>query len=465
MQLDSATISGFYITRNPRKTHYFQCVEAHFEELKSCWDELYRHTLGLWRYHLTDVIYRYLDCGDYQAGFARVRCDACGNEYLLPFSCKRRHFCPSCHQKRVIEFGEFILEEILQPVPHRHWVFAIPKRLRPFFMFDRTLLADLSRAAWNVLSLYLKSAVKTNDAAPGAIIAIQSFGDFNNFNPHCHIICSDGCFDGDGEFTRVAFPSGKDLEEAFRVEILTLLERKGKITPDVVDNMMSWPHSGFHVYCGDAIWSDEKESLEKLACYIIRASFSSERMTYIPAACSPTGKAQVIYRSKDGFETKTFSALDWLAKLLTHVPNKGEHVVRYYGFYSSRSRGIRKKLSGVSETVSADGVDGVGVSADEVKKVSAHAKAFRKAWALLIQKIYHIDPLLCKTCGGIMRIISFIEDRNVIKKILNHLGFDQGSDSDANHSAARASPPSSSGETKYVIDDYCQELPDIDQMI
>jgi hypothetical protein len=33
---------------------------------------------------------------------ARVKCEDCGHEYLLAFSCKRRHFCPSCHQKRVV---------------------------------------------------------------------------------------------------------------------------------------------------------------------------------------------------------------------------------------------------------------------------------------------------------------------------------------------------------------------------
>jgi hypothetical protein len=50
-----------------------------------------------------DVIYKYLDCGDLHQGFARVKCDDCNHEYLLPFSCKRRYFCPSCHQKRVVE--------------------------------------------------------------------------------------------------------------------------------------------------------------------------------------------------------------------------------------------------------------------------------------------------------------------------------------------------------------------------
>jgi hypothetical protein len=44
------------------------------------------------------VIYRFLDCGILQNGFARVKCEDCGHEYLLAFSCKRRHFCPSLAQ-------------------------------------------------------------------------------------------------------------------------------------------------------------------------------------------------------------------------------------------------------------------------------------------------------------------------------------------------------------------------------
>ncbi|GAG64040.1 unnamed protein product [marine sediment metagenome] len=34
-------------------------------------------------------------------------------------------------------------------------------------------------------------------------------------------------------------------------------------------------------------------------------------------------------------------------------------------------------------------------------------KAFRKNWARLIQKIYHVNPLLCPKCLGSMKIISF----------------------------------------------------------
>ena len=48
-------------------------------------------------------------------------------------------------------------------------------------------------------------------------------------------------------------------------------------------------------------------------------------------------------------------------------------------------------------------------------------KALRKSWARLIQKVYNIDLLLCPKCNGTMRIISFIEEEAVIKKILTHL--------------------------------------------
>jgi hypothetical protein len=81
-----------------------------------------------------------------------VKCADCQHEYLLPFSCKRRYFCPSCHQKRVVEFGEFLYTEVLKQAPHRQWVFSIPKRLRRYFMYDRTLLSKLSMS---ILSGYL----------------------------------------------------------------------------------------------------------------------------------------------------------------------------------------------------------------------------------------------------------------------------------------------------------------------
>jgi hypothetical protein len=81
----------------------------------------------------------------------------------------------------VVVFGEELCENVLKYVPHRQWVFSIPKRLRIYFMFDRKLLSKLSQCVWKVLSVYLKHEVSDEDADPGAVIAIQSFGDFLDF--------------------------------------------------------------------------------------------------------------------------------------------------------------------------------------------------------------------------------------------------------------------------------------------
>jgi len=110
----SNTISGVYRKRTPHTSGYYQCVENHFEILQNIWDDHYASRYGFWRPYLTQVICQYLDCGDLHMGFARIRCDTCGHEFILGFSCKRRHFCPSCHQKRVLEYGEWLTTEVLK---------------------------------------------------------------------------------------------------------------------------------------------------------------------------------------------------------------------------------------------------------------------------------------------------------------------------------------------------------------
>ena len=76
--------------------------------------------------------------------------------------------------------------------------------------------------------------------------------------------------------------------------------------------------------------------MENLARYIIRASFSQERMSYIPE------ESKVRYQSKEGKQKKEFDALEWIAAMASHVPNRGEQMVRYYGYYSNVCRGKKK---------------------------------------------------------------------------------------------------------------------------
>ena len=109
-------------------------------------------------------------------------------------------------------------------------------------------------------------------------------------------------------------------------------------------------------------------------------------------------EGKVIYSSKDGRASKNFPALEWLAAMCSHIPNRGEQMVRYYGYYSNVSRGKRKE-TGTDNAIPC------------ILEPEGNAKAFRKSWARLIQKIYEVIPLVCPKCKGVMRIISFIENQ------------------------------------------------------
>lgn len=343
----------------------------------------------------------------------------------------------------VDKYGQWLLTEVLKKVPHRQWVFSIPKRLRIYFLYDRKLLAKLSQCGWRVIRAYFQSGISDSEAVAGASIAVQTYGDFLNFNPHLHAIVTDGCFLSDGSFQMVSAFSPPDLQAAFQHEVLKMLKKEGKITDAIIDNMLSWHHSGFQVYMGNRLWPDDEDGLENLARYIIRACFSQQRMRYIPRQKSATGVAQVIYTSKDGRSEKTFDALDWLAQLVVHIPDRYAQTVRYYGYYSNKSRGMRKK---------ADSDDQLPTLTES----DISSKAFRRNWARMIQKIYQVDPLLCPKCHGAMKIIAFIEEESVIRKILVHLGLWETRNHD---------PPDLQGgdyEDEYTIDYTFSQLPLVD---
>jgi transposase-like zinc-binding protein len=70
---------------------------------------------------------RYLACGILAHGFARVRCQDCGDELLVALSCKGRGFCPSCTTRRMHDTAAHLVDGVLPHVPVRQWVLSLPR--------------------------------------------------------------------------------------------------------------------------------------------------------------------------------------------------------------------------------------------------------------------------------------------------------------------------------------------------
>jgi len=90
----------------------------------------------------------------------------------------------------------------------------------------------------------------------------------------------------------------------------------------------------------------------------------------------------------------------------------GEHLLRYYGWYSNKTRGQRARRP-------APAGAGTGIPARPTT-----APEVRKGWGALIKQVYESDPICCPKCGSEMKIIAFIErhQTGVIEKILRHCG-------------------------------------------
>jgi hypothetical protein len=95
-----------YRPRQPRRSPLWRCLNAYFNTFRAIYPEAYEREYGCLRAVIPEVVGKFMDCGDFAKGFARVRCDRCNHEYLLAFSCKGRWFCPSCHQNSSRKSGK-----------------------------------------------------------------------------------------------------------------------------------------------------------------------------------------------------------------------------------------------------------------------------------------------------------------------------------------------------------------------
>jgi hypothetical protein len=318
----------------------YRVLAQHFERFVQVYDERFAPIRGPLAPGAQETVNRYLDCGIFACGFARVRCSECGHDCFVAFSCKVRCMCPSCHKKRELIWAEWAGHELLEDVPHRQVVFTIPKRLRPYFRYERALLGDLAGCAWRALRLWVLAYFQDETAAPGAVGFIQTAGELLNWHPHVHLLAADGVFARDGTFERSTFFDTQLIERLFRAEVLRLLRGRGLITQDVVDNLLSWRRTGFSVH-GDVKVPD-RDAAARLGRYMIRCPVALERMSLD----DDTG--EVIYRTRPSRidhpegPVARWNVYELIARVLDHLPAPNQQMVRYWGYYSNVARGKRR---------------------------------------------------------------------------------------------------------------------------
>ena len=400
-----------YRRREPEGTPLYRIVYHGRDELPRVWEERFQPTYGVLREEVLATFDEYLNCGLLQHGAARVYCDSCKQSLLVAFSCKKRGLCPSCNAKRAVKFGEHLYDSVLERVPHRHCGFTLPKRLRVFFRYDRRLLDILFKAAASAVEAVLGSDTQS----PAVVLTVQTAGEALNFNPHLQGLLADGTFDAAGVFTPLAAIDTERMAAHFRDHVLAALVTRGLISDEVPAQILSQEHSGFGAWVGDPFTEEDRTRF--VGRYIERGPLSLEKLSITDDIIS--------YATNDG-RTHEFDALEFLALLSAQIPQRYESLTRYYGWYSCRARGERRKLTQPA------------VAAEEEPRSTPS-----KSWAACMKRIFEINPLECPRCKGQMRILAFLIDEHEILKISDALRLPQ----------AQAPPKIPQAATKELFDE------------
>ncbi|MBT7841750.1 MAG: hypothetical protein HN742_07750, partial [Lentisphaerae bacterium] len=223
--------------------------------------------------------------------------------------------------------------------------------------------------------------------------------------------------------------------------VFKLLLDEGRITQDVIDQMRSWRHSGFSVDKSVSLAAGDTAGLERLAAYMVRCPISLDRIVSVSdggqvvyraekAQCQPfpiLGDARLFRGISRNFEV--FDPLEFLAEITQHIPDPGMQLVRYYGQYSNKTRGLQAR----SRNDSTDAPEEILIDEED----TPYRKLARMRWGALLKRVFEINPLCCPKCGGEMQIVSFIGRRDqpdAVERILRHCDL-------WDRPASRAPPP------------------------
>ena len=351
--------------------------------LQSIFTDYYEHIV--YELHPRPAVIHNVDkmihCGDPSHGGAMYACSHCGNLKFVPFRCKSR-FCPSCGNK-YNQMRSFHMSSKLVSCIHRHCVFTIPEELRIYFLRDRKLLNLLFSSVRDVVLRMFHDMNKKENFTPGFICVLHTFGRDLKWNPHIHALISEG---GAGNFTPwrpVKHFNYTFLRNAFRKVLLEKMTAAigpsfRKVKNDIYKNHAE----GFYVRAKPNLCTPDI-TIKYISRYLGRPVIATSRIDKYDGD-------YVTFHYTRHEDNKTIEecvpAIDFIKRLIIHIPEKHFKMLRYYGIYAKHHT-QEKKLR---------------------RCISSQKLAFLRSlqdWRNSILLTFGYDPLRCPDCGTSMSVL------------------------------------------------------------
>jgi len=378
---DSATAG--YTPRSPEQTLLHRVVGEQLESFLS----RARETGQPAPRFIEQELRAYLRCGVLAHGFLRLHCDACNLDRLVPFSCKRRGFCPSCGGRRMADTAAHLVDCVLPEVPIRQWVLTLPYPLRYRCAYNARLTSQVLQAFLRALFAELRRRARVQwdmaRAQCGAVTFIQRFGSALNLNVHFHTLALDGVYTyapdatenprflplpppSDDEVARVLSGTARRIHRLLEARVdgdddalarddplLALLtvaslrtriatgpqqgerwRRLGdRVDPDEVsadpDASPRVPaYGGMSLHAAVGVPARDRRRLERLIRYVARPPLAHDRLEK-----RPDGRLTIRLKTRwrDGTSHILMERSELIERLVPLIPPPRAHQVRYHG--------------------------------------------------------------------------------------------------------------------------------------
>src|SRR5215475_14829955 len=461
-----------YAPRDPSHTVLYHVIAEHLETFLASFDDDPEAT-GLPVYVQRDF-YDYLRCGILAHGFLRLGCDTCHHELLVPFSCKRRGFCPSCAGRRMAQMAAQLVECVLPWVPTRQWVVSVPVPLRYWMAGSQDLTAKVHTIIRSTIGQYDVNQVVTHGheratVHPGSVTFLQRFGSALNVNLHFHCVFMEGVYLD--RTTGGLKPRFLASEPPTDCDITTILQ---KISRRVIRKLrrLGYLETGLDAAVAteyDPLRDHEPALARTMAASVQHRIAGGERagqpVRRIGSGFGAEGEAPRLTGSRcasvHGFSLHANTAIpahrrDQLEQLIRYTARgavslerlqedaNGDLVYTFTHPWSDGTTGIRlsplellEKLAAlvplphvhlvryggclaphshlreaIRPTLRQQGLDGA----------EAHPGTPYWPWARLLKRVFALELAHCPFCPrGTLRLIAVITQGEVIRKILHHL--------------------------------------------
>jgi hypothetical protein len=220
---------------------------------------------------------------------------------------------------------------------------------------------------------------KSENFKPGFICVLHTFGRNLKWNPHIHVLLSEGGAGNKTVWRKINYFNYTLLRNSFRTALLNLMEERIGFSFKKVKGFI-YKHcpNGFYIYAKPSLISN-KEIIKYIGRYLGRPIIATSRIDNYDG----TSVTFHYKRHEDGkLVSETIPATEFIKKLIVHIPDKHFKTVRYYGIYAKKHKHFDKLFLALSQQ-------------------KRHSLKSLNNWRMSLLSSFGNDPILCN-CGNFM---------------------------------------------------------------